>query len=84
MVSSLENWDGSLSSAVKQNGSRMSDLEKSAGASTSYNATTVQDGGRNTFGNGHGWHDTMASLDVNYMVRFLFDGNVLWLRSRSI
>jgi hypothetical protein len=74
MVSSLENWDGSLSTS-KQNGSRITDLEESAGASTTLHKTiTVPDERSNTLGNGHGFHDTMTSLDVNHMVCCLFDG----------
>ena len=64
MVSSLDNWDGSLSSAAKQNASRITDLVENAGASTT---NTVPDESNN----GHGWHDR-ASVDVN-MVRCLFD-----------
>lgn len=76
MVSSLANWDGSLSLASKQNASRITDLVESAGASSSVNKmiTTVLDEGNNTFGNGHGWHSMVTGLDVNHMVRCLLDG----------
>ena len=67
MGSSLDNWDGSLLSAAKQNASRITDLVENAGASTT---NTVPDESND---NGHGWHDR-ASVDVN-MVRSscLFD-----------
>lgn len=73
MVSSLDNWDGSFSSAAKQNASRITDLVESAGASTLNKTATVPDE-RNTLGNGHGWHDMVTSLDVNHAVRCLLDG----------
>jgi hypothetical protein len=73
MVSSLDNWDGSLSSNVKQNRSRITDLGESAGASA--NKTTVPDERSNILGNnGHGSHDRVAGLDMNYLVCYLFDG----------
>jgi hypothetical protein len=68
MVSSLDNWDGSLSSAAKQNASRITDLVEleSAGASTSSTTNTVPD--ENAVGSGNGWVD----MDVN-TVCYLFD-----------
>jgi hypothetical protein len=75
MVSSLDNWDGTLSAGVKQNGSRLSDLVESPEASTSlHKTTTVADERSNAFGNGHGLHDNVSSLDLNYTVCYLFDG----------
>ena len=79
MVSSLENWDGSLSSTSKQNGSRITDLEESAGAL--YN-TTLPYEKINTLGSGHGFHDTMTSLDVNHMACCLFDGLCIAARAQ--
>jgi hypothetical protein len=69
MVSSLDNWDGSLSSAARQDASRITDLAESAVASTT---VTVPDERSNALGNGHGWHDVVAGLDMN-TVRCLFD-----------
>ena len=74
MVSSLDNWDGSLSSAARQNASRITDLVESAGASTVNMTTTVQDEKIEALETGHGRHDMATSLDVNYMVRCLIDG----------
>ena len=70
MVSSLDNWDGSLSSATKQNASRITDLAEGSGA------TTVQDERINAAaGVGHGWHGMATIMDVNHAVRCcLLDG----------
>ena len=74
MVSSLENWDGSLSSTVKQNGSRLTDLAESAEAFISHKKTTVPDERSSTLGNGHGVYERMTSLNMNHTVCCLFDG----------
>ena len=74
MVSSLDNWDGSLSSAAKQNASRITDFVESAAASTLKKTTSVPDERSNTLWNRHGWHGMATSLDVNHTVRCLVDG----------
>ena len=81
MVSSLDNWDGSLSSATRQNASRITDLAEGSGATS-----TVQDERINAAaGVGHGWHGMVTSMDINHAVRCLLDGLcILWLKSRSI
>jgi hypothetical protein len=75
-MSSLDNWDGTLSVGAKQNKSRLSDLVESPEASTStlHKTTTVPDERSNTLGNGHGLHDNISSLDLNFMVCYLLDG----------
>lgn len=74
MVSSLDNWDGSLSSTSKQNSSRITDLAENARASNLNTTTTVPDERSNTLGNGQGWHELVTGLDLNYAVRCLFGG----------
>ena len=77
MVSSLDNWDGSLSSAAKQNASRLIDLLESSGANKSLASTNtaVPDERSNVFGNGLGWHDMVTGLDLNHTtVCCLFNG----------
>ena len=69
MVSSLDNWDGSLSSPARQNASRITDLAEGSGTTT-----TVQDERINAAGVGHGWHGMATSTDVNRTVRCLLDG----------
>lgn len=69
MVSSLDNWDGSLSrKTLKENASRATDLllDSSAGAST-LNKTTQER--INALGNRHEWQD--MAVDVNRAVRYL-------------
>jgi hypothetical protein len=56
MVSTLDNWDGSLSSAAKQDPSRTPDFAETAGASILTMTTTE------TLGNG--WHDMATSQDM--------------------
>lgn len=74
MVSSLDNWDGSLSrtsTSSKQNPSRISDLVQSAEASIFHKKTVPDE--NNAFGSGHG---TATGLDVNHTVCCLFDSLV--------
>lgn len=70
MVSSLDNWDGGLSSAAKKNATR---ITESAGASSLNKTATVQDP-RIAVGIGHGWHDVATHLDGNHTVRCPLDG----------
>ncbi|KAF8815921.1 hypothetical protein BYT27DRAFT_7186391 [Phlegmacium glaucopus] len=61
MVSSLDNWDGSLSGTVNQQSTRITDLSVSSPGTSK---TAIQD---ERISIKHGWQDMVTSLDVNRM-----------------
>jgi hypothetical protein len=76
MVSSLDNWDGSLSKVVKENASRIPNLLDSSTASgaSTLNKTTDERIAQ-------GWQAMVTTLDVNRTVCCLFDGFCLYCAS---
>lgn len=72
MVSSLDNWDGSLSRIAKENASRIPNLLDSSTASgaSTLNKTTDERIGQ-------GWQTVVTTLDVNHTVCLLFDGSCI-------
>ena len=72
MVSSLDNWDGSLSNTVEEQPSRITNLlNNNADGTSTLNKTT--DERINTLGIRQGWQDMVTSLDVNRTVCCLSD-----------